>query len=161
MVQSNSRQSEQMCLEAIIAPEMRQFHCKHGGDWLYELSQQKQQECLKLCLSLPIALEIKFKGKNYGFIHADINVNDWQHFKESIQLNDYFTNQDSSIVQSALWGKSRISYGQKSRFFQNVDGIDEIYLGHTVVEHILQIHNCFFVDTGAVFGNKLTIKELL
>ena len=152
---------EQMCLEAVLAPEMQQFHCKHGGDWLYELSQQKQQECLKLCLSLPIVLEINFKGKKYGFIHADINVNDWHHFKEFIQLNDYFTNQGSSIVQSALWGRSRILYGNKSPLFRTVAGIDEIYLGHTVVEHTLQIQNCFYVDTGVVFGKKLTVKELL
>lgn len=152
---------EQMCLEAKLVPEMVNFHCKHGGDWLYKLPNKKQQECLTLCLNLPILLEVNFKGKKYGFVHADIHLNDWQEFKKSIQKNDYFTNQNTSTLQSALWGRSRISHGQKNTKYQYVVGIDEIYLGHTVVQHPLQFHNCFYIDTGVVFGNKLILKELL
>lgn len=149
---------EQMCLEAKLAPEMINFHCKHGGEWLYKISSEKQQECLNLCLNLPIILEVNFKGKKYGFVHADIHLNDWQEFKKSIQRNDYFTNQNTSTIQSALWGKCRISHDKK---YQAVVGVDEIYLGHTVVPRPTQIQNCFYIDTGIVFGNKLTLKELL
>ncbi|MDC5675742.1 metallophosphoesterase, partial [Acinetobacter baumannii] len=63
---------EQMCLEASIAPEMKEFHCKHGGEWLYELSMEKYEEVQAICLNLPIVLEIVFEGKKYGFVHADI-----------------------------------------------------------------------------------------
>lgn len=151
---------EQMCLEATLAPEMQKIHCKHGGEWLYEVSNKKQQECLKLCLNLPIILEINFKGKLYGFVHADINLNDWQMFKKSIQLNDYFIEKSTSTLQSALSGRGRISHGQKSNKYKVVVGVDEIYLGHTVVQQPTQIQNCFYIDTGIVFWNKLTIKDL-
>lgn len=151
---------EQMCLEAVLAPEMREFHLKHGGEWLYKLSIKEQQECLNLCLNLPIVLEVNFNDKKIGFVHADINLNSWQNFKDSIQRNDYFTSKNSSILQSALWGRSRIMHKKKSRYIKNIVGIDEVYLGHTVIEQPVQIQNCFYVDTGIVFGKKLTLKEL-
>ncbi|WP_034697372.1 metallophosphoesterase [Acinetobacter bohemicus] len=151
---------EQMCLEAQLAPEMVDFHCKHGGEWLYQLPIEKKLECLTLCVNLPIVLEVVFKGKIYGFVHADIHLNNWQEFKKSILQNDYFTLENSSALQMALWGTGRISYGLKSQLLKTVTDIDEIYLGHTVVSVPQQYHNCFFVDTGAVFGKRLTIKEL-
>lgn len=151
---------EQMCLEAHIAPEMVNFHCKHGGEWLYQLPIEKKFECLNLCVNLPIILEVNFKGKKFGFVHADIPLNDWDEFKKLIQSNDYFTKQNTSTLQSALWGRGRISCGQESKKYQTVVGIDEIYFGHTFVEKPLQIQNCFFIDTGIVFGNVLTLKKI-
>lgn len=152
---------EQMCLEAQLAPEIVDLHCKYGGEWLYQLPHHKQQECLTLCVNLPIVLEVVFKEKVYGFVHADIHLNNWQEFKKSILQNDYFTSADSSAIYQALWGGSRISYGLKSQIFKTVTGVDGVYLGHTVVEEPLKIHNCYFVDTGIVFGKRLTIKELV
>lgn len=152
---------EQMCLEAKLATEMISFHCKYGGEWLYKLTAEKQLECLDICLTLPIILEVSFKCKKYGFVHADIPFNGWKDFKKSIHRKDYFTNQHTSTLQSALWGRGRISHGPKSKKYQYVVGIDKIYLGHTVVQQPVQLHNCFYIDTGASVGNFLTIKEII
>jgi len=152
---------EQMCLEAQLAPEMVDFHCKHGGEWLYQLPLEKQQECLTLCVNLPIVLEVVFKGKIYGFVHADIDLNNWKEFKKSIYHNDYFTSENTSTIHKALWGTGRISYGLKNQIFKTITGVEEVYLGHTVVDELQQVNNCFFVDTGIVFGKRLTIKELV
>lgn len=151
---------EQMCLEADLAPEMRKNHCEYGGEWLYLLPADKQYDCLNLCLNLPIILEVYFKDKIYGFVHADINMNDWSMFKIAIQAIDYFTDQETSALHCALWGNSRISNGLNRKKYQSVVGVDEVYLGHTVVSKPTQIQNCFYIDTGIVFGNNLTIKEL-
>ena len=151
---------EQMCLEAELSHEMREFHIKHGGEWLYKLSLKEQKECLNLCLNLPIVLEVKFHDKKIGFVHADINLNNWRHFKEAIQRVDYFIDNSSSVLQSALWGRGRIMQKNKDRYIKKIIGIDEVYLGHTVVEQPVQIQNCFYIDTGVVFGKKLTVIEL-
>lgn len=151
---------EQMCLEATLATEMQAFHCRHGGEWLYVLPNKIQQECVQLCLDLPVVLEVNFKNKKFGFIHADININNWHDLKKKILIDDYFSDEYPSILQNVLWGRSRISHGSKNNKYQNVVGIDEIYLGHTVVKHPTRIQNCFYIDTGLVFGNSLTIKEL-
>ncbi|TCB75914.1 serine/threonine-protein phosphatase 2 [Acinetobacter sp. ANC 4177] len=152
---------EQMCLEAKLASEMISVHCQHGGEWLYKLPFAVQLDCLDLCLNLPIILEVNFKGKLYGFVHADIDFNDWQKFKKSILKNDYFTNYKSSTLQNALWGRSRITQSQNTRKYKSVYGIDEIYLGHTTVQEPIQLNNCFYIETGAFMGNNLTIKELI
>lgn len=150
---------EQMCLEASIAHEMKSFHCKHGGGWLYELSMEKYEEVLAICLNLPIVLEIVFEDKKYGFVHADIKLNDWTEFKKSILKNDYFLESNSSTLQSALWGRSRISAKYPYKY-QEIVGIDKVYLGHTVVDIPVQLNNCVYIDTGMVFGRKLTILEI-
>jgi len=147
---------EQMCLEALIAPEMKKLHYKYGGEWLYDLPDKKYKEVIATCLKLPIVLEVNFKGKKIGFIHADINFNNWDEFKNNLLKNDYYTNYDTSTLKNALWDANRI-FDKKA---QIVTGIDEIYLGHTVVETTVQIKNCFYIDTGIVFGRYLTIKEI-
>ncbi|HHP0304193.1 TPA: metallophosphoesterase, partial [Acinetobacter baumannii] len=44
--------------------------------------------------------------------------------------------------------------------YKTVVGVDKIYFGHTVVKEPIQHQNCFFIDTGAVFGGVLTILEI-
>lgn len=151
---------EQMCLEGALAPEMKSFHSRHGGQWLYDLNEVTYDEVLKLCLNLPIALEVDFNGKFYGFIHADIKVNDWNEFKQKLLDNDYFSNDTKSTLQSALWGRSRIRAAQNHEEMQFISGINQIYLGHTVVDKPTQVHNCLYLDTGIVFGGSLTLIEL-
>ncbi|KHN67952.1 hypothetical protein DH17_09465 [Acinetobacter oleivorans] len=150
---------EQMCLEASIAPEMRGFHCKHGGEWLYGLTMENYKEVLDVCLNLPIVLEVVFRGGKYGFVHADIKQNDWLDFKNDILKKDYFSESNSSTLQSALWGRSRI-LGKHPLKYQEIIGIHEVYLGHTVVDSPVYKDNCIYIDTGVVFGKQLTFLEI-
>jgi len=151
---------EQMCLEGAIATEMKNFHCRHGGQWLYDLNNTQYNEALKLCLSLPIALEINFKGKIFGFIHADIQINEWSEFKQKLLESNYFSNNTQSTLQCALWGRSRIRAAQNNIKMEIISGIDQLYLGHTVVDEPTQVQNCFYIDTGVVFGGDLILHEI-
>jgi serine/threonine protein phosphatase 1 len=151
---------EQMCLEASFAVEMKDFHCKHGGKWLYDLPHNKYLEVLSICTNLPIILEVKFKDRIYGFVHADINSNNWEDFKRSLKNDNYFSKITDSSLQTALWGRGRIKSDGKNKKYKNIKGIDEIYLGHTVVKEKIQIDNCYYIDTGVVFGSYLTLLEL-
>lgn len=151
---------EQMCLEAKIAPEMQAFHCRHGGQWLYDLSIDLYKEVIEQCLKMPIVLEVRFKGKKYGFVHADIGVNNWSEFKQGLIINDYFSNNGQSTLHNALWGRGRIKHTFKTEKYKEISGISKVYFGHTVVNEPIQIHNCIFIDTGKVFGGKLTMIEI-
>ena len=42
----------------------------------------------------------------------------------------------------------------------NAKGIDYVFLGHTVVEQIAVLGNVHYIDTGAVFGGKLSLINL-
>lgn len=152
---------EQLCIEATLDPEMKRVHIDHGGEWLYQLPLEQQQRIVEQCLNLPIILEINHRNKKYGFVHADIHLNDWEAFKQQILHDDYFTAGTRSAIQIALWQHGRIRHGLFDDRYAHVSGIDEIYLGHTVLKAPYQHMNCFFIDTGAGFpGGKLTIKEL-
>lgn len=151
---------EQMCIEATIDVEMKDMHAHHGGAWLYELPIHQQQIIVEKCRSLPIILEIHYNQKIYGFVHADIHINDWEKFKQEILKDNYFIEGEQSAIQVALWHRGRVRLSQYDPTYKKVTGIDAIYFGHTVVKKPVQHQNCFFIDTGAVFGGSLTILEI-
>ncbi len=72
---------EQFCIDSTLEPEMQSIHCKHGGEWLYRLDMTTRESVIQRCKQLPIILEISHSGKRYGFVHADIHLNDWTKFK--------------------------------------------------------------------------------
>lgn len=155
---------EQFCIEGVSDSDMEYRHYHNGGEWLYDLSPETQQQVADLCQSLPVALEINYRQKKFGFIHADIALNDWELFKHEILLNgyvDYFSEAEPTAMTTALWCRGRVRQIKNgSTHYKTVVGVDEIYLGHTVIKVPQQFQNCFFIDTGAVFGGVMTIKEL-
>ncbi|MFX7825162.1 serine/threonine-protein phosphatase 2, partial [Acinetobacter baumannii] len=54
----------------------------------------------------------------------------------------------------------RVRFSKYHPGYRTVTGVDEIYFGHTVVKEPVQHQNCFFIDTGAVFGGALTVLEI-
>ena len=151
---------EQMCIEATIDTEMKDMHSYHGGAWLYELPIHQQQTIVEQCRNLPIILEIQHNQKIYGFVHADIHINDWEEFKREVLKNNYFIKGEQSAMQIALWHRGRVRFNKSNPAYKMVTGVDEIYFGHTVVKEPIQHENCFFIDTGAVFGGSLTVLEI-
>lgn len=141
---------EEMCLLSHVEPSMANLHAQHGGKWFYQLSIEQQKQIIERLQRVPLLLEVHYQNKKYGFVHADIDVNDWEKFKVAIQ---------SKSRESALWGRGRI---KNRRFlkYSTVSGIDQIFLGHTVVDCVTRKDNCYYLDTGACFGGELTIVEI-
>ena len=150
---------EQTCIEAAFNPRMKQLHTEHGGEWLYQLPENQQQAIVSQCQDLPVVLEIQYRNKTYGFVHADIHVNDWNQFKQDILKDDYFTSGSRSAMQIALWSRGRVRKALFNDHYQTVTGVDEIYLGHTIVKKPYQHENCFFIDTGAVLVVRSPLKN--
>ncbi|RYL29457.1 metallophosphoesterase [Acinetobacter piscicola] len=142
---------EEMCLHSAIDPIMARLHAQHGGEWFYALSETDRNQVVELCQKMPIILEVEYLGQKYDFVHGDIEQNDWNAFKATIH-----TEKQREI---ALWGRSRIRNSVKKNF-QNIQGIDTVFLGHTVVDLVTKRHNCYFIDTGAVFGMHLTVLQI-
>jgi serine/threonine protein phosphatase 1 len=66
----------------------------------------------------------------------------WQDFVDAIE------NDDGKAIQTALWGRSRVSHDVDS----GVSGIDRIFFGHTPqADGARRLGNCYYIDTGAVF----------
>ncbi|AXX46088.1 hypothetical protein Aba10324_14715 [Acinetobacter baumannii] len=102
--------------------------------------------------------ELKTFSKKIGFVHADIDCNDWELFKKDVEQGNYQISGLQSCYQKALWGRDRIrNYCEDHETVRN---IDEVYLGHTIVKAPIQLDNCFYIDIGSFWSKDLFIKKL-
>ncbi|KAF1014404.1 MAG: Serine/threonine-protein phosphatase 1 [Acinetobacter bereziniae] len=141
---------EEMCILSHVDPMMKNLHAQHGGEWFYALSFEQQKQIIQKLETLPVLLEVLHQNKKYGFVHADIDVNDWDVFKVSTRAKSR---------ELALWGRGRIKNKRFMRY-STVQGVEQVFLGHTVVDFVTKKHNCYFLDTGACFGSELTVVEI-
>ena len=103
-------------------------------------------------------IEVELKNKKVGIVHADIDIHDWNAFKEDLVKGDYKISGITSAYTNALWGRGRIrNYSDK---YDIVENIDEIYIGHTIVKEQTQIDNCHYIDVGSYFTKKLCIVKV-
>lgn len=104
-------------------------------------------------------IELKTFSKKIGFVHADIDCNDWELFKKDVEQGNYQISGLQSSYQKALWGRDRIrNYCEDHETVRN---IDEVYLGHTIVKTPIQLDNCFYLDIGSFWSKNLFIKKLV
>ena len=150
---------EQFCIEGFLDHNIARQHAmsNNGGAWFYRAGIHHQARIVKLFSRLPIALEISFKGKKYGFVHAHVEQNDWDEFK---QILDSSADSWRSPVDMALWSRDRVYAHSSETQYQEIKNVDEVYLGHTVLPKPMRKHNCIFIDTGAFHSTLLTVIEL-
>lgn len=126
----------------------------NGGQWFYEQPEQIQECIARRFNPSPVLLEVKYKGKKFGFVHANSCVEDWELLKEMVSNNDAFKGRD--VIDDCLWGRD-IVYKNNV----NIAQVDNVFFGHTPLKDIKQSGNCTFLDTGACFdGGKLSIVNL-
>lgn len=156
---------EDFCYKGMMDDHIKFYHRMHnnGGEWFYELPEQVMEAVGKRLDQLPILLEVKYKGKKFGFVHADLPVEDWELLKAMIEENDYLG--DRTVEDYCLWSRGIIdnylNYGKTVDITQ----VDNVFLGHTVLKEVTQVGNCTFLDTGGVFqkfdnGYKLSVVKL-
>ena len=136
-------------------------HIQNGGEWFYDLDYQVQREIIKKLKTLPIALEINYKGKNFGFVHGHIEQNDWDEFKDELNNFDkaqHIIDQKRFPTELAMWGRDRLDEDKKQ--YTHVSGIDAVIMGHTVTQKPCKRDNCYWIDTGAVHWGTMTILDL-
>lgn len=149
---------EEMCIKGQYDSKIRDIHVHNGGEWFYALPRQKQLEISKKFMGLPLVIEIELESKKIGIVHADIDIHDWNVFKQDVSKGDYKIPNIVSAYSNALWGRGRIR--NHSNQYDIVENIDEIYLGHTIVKEHTQIDNCHYIDVGSSFTKKLCIIKV-
>ena len=149
---------EQMCIDGMLNHKIRNIHKdeRNGGEWFYKLSKSDQLKIIEQLKELPLYLEIEHKGELIGFVHANVEQNDWLEFKKSFNKQDI---DDVLLAMNlALWSRNR--FNDQTGIYRKVKNIDRIYLGHTIVDYPVIKHNCHFIDTGAYRTGNLTIIEV-
>ncbi|MFS2225552.1 metallophosphoesterase [Pantoea sp. B65] len=139
---------EAMALLAITAGE-RDLWEMNGGDWFYRLSGARlaaARHTLKLCRELPLILHLTLEERIVVVAHADYPA---EHYAWGQEVNQ----------QQVVWSRERISRLQRGAGAA-ISGADDFYFGHTPLQNPLHAFNQHFIDTGAVFGNRLTLVQL-
>lgn len=149
---------EEMCIKGRDDVWIQDMHARNGGEWFYLLSTEKQDELSEILSKLPLVIEIQLEDKNIGILHADIDIHDWNQFKTNIAKGERKIPGLTSAYTNALWGRGRIRHHSKR--YGTVKNIDEIYLGHTIVQRHTQIDNCHYIDIGSSYTQKLCIVKI-
>ena len=121
--------------------ERRNFK-SNGGGWYFELTAAVRMEVVELMDSLPLCIEVPYKDKLIGVLHADAIAKSWNEYRD-----------DDVRVESIIWGRQRIIKEYK----EPVADVDVVVVGHTPVDHPIALGNVIYIDTGAVYDGILTI----
>ena len=136
----------------------------NGGEWFYKLPDDLMEAVGRQLNQLPVMLEVKYKGKKFGFVHADLPVQDWELAKEMLINNDSIDGR--SFEDYLLWSRGIIDDYKNTGKTVEIALVDNVFFGHTVLKEVTQVGNCTFLDTGGVFKGQglpydLSIVKLL
>lgn len=151
---------EDFCIQGVSNDHVAFYHkmTNNGGEWFYKQPEDIQVAIVDVFKQLPFMLEVNYCGKKFGFVHADLPVEDWELAKEMLTNNDIIDGRDFS--DHLIWSR-----GIVNRDYVEIAQVDNVFFGHTVLPKITQIGNCTFLDTGGVFkkydnGYNLSIVSL-
>ena len=156
---------EDFCYKGMMDDHIKFYHkmTNNGGSWFYELPDDLMEAIGRRLNQLPILLEVKYRGKKFGFVHADVPAEDWELLKEMLEQGDKIG--DRTVEDYCLWSRGIIQKYEDYGYEPIIALVDNVFLGHTVLPEVTQVGNCTFLDTGGVFkkydnGYKLSIVKL-
>ena len=156
---------EDFCYKGMMDDHIKFYHrmSNNGGEWFYELPDQVMEAVGRRLNQLPVLLEVNYKGKKFGFVHADLPVQDWELAKEMLINGDSIN--DRSFEEYLLWSRGIIDDYENTGKTVDIAQVDNVFLGHTVLPKVTQVGNCTFLDTGGCFkkngnGYDLSIVKL-
>lgn len=156
---------EDFCYKGMMDAAVKFYHrmSNNGGEWFYNLPEDLMYHVGNRLNQLPVMLEVKYKGRKFGFVHADLPVQDWELAKEMLLNGDNIDGR--TFEDHLLWSRGIITDYENSGKIVNIAQVDNVFFGHTVLPHITQVGNCTFLDTGGCFkrngnGYDLSIVKL-
>lgn len=147
---------EDFCVKGFSDYKYEFYHKmpNNGGAWFYEQIDETRAAIVELFKSLPYMIELNFKGKKYGFVHADLPYEDWELVKACVENDDMVG--DRRVRDWVIWARELVN-----REYVEIAQIDQVFIGHTSLPKPLDVGNVKFIDTGSVFtGGELAIIKL-
>ena len=139
---------EQMAIDAVHGRHIERW-LGNGGGWFYKLSandEARARQLLRQAESLPHILELHCGQRLTVIAHADYPL-DHYHFNQPV---------DSEQV---LWQRRRIDDAVSGESCP-ITGAERFFFGHTPLAEVAHYANQHYIDTGAVFGGKLTMLQI-
>ncbi|AUR86536.1 calcineurin-like phosphoesterase [Vibrio phage 1.086.O._10N.222.51.F8] len=144
---------EDLMINSIINKSDNHLGCwlQNGGQWYFDLNQEDRMyanDLVKLAADLPLIIEINQNAHKTVICHADY------------PLDEYTGELELDYAFDVIWSRDRINKIQKHQVSDPIKGADLFVFGHTPLRRPLQLDNCMWIDTGAVFGKELSIIEI-
>lgn len=153
---------EQMAIDVYNNSWPIDNYISNGGRWFTKLSPERQELFAQIFETLPVAIEINNQIGKVGIVHADCPCKSWWQFIDDLQtveendLNDIGLISEMNVVQKAVWSRTRFQRHDDSI----IESVERVYVGHTPIKEWMILGNVYFIDTGCVFGGKLTLLEI-
>jgi len=142
---------EQMALDYLVGDLDSDDYQKYGGAWFLELSFQEQRKIAAQFDALPVVLEVTTSSGLVGIVHADCPFASWAELIAELNGDDALL-----VADTCLYSRERITANDES----GVAGLAKMFVGHTPVQRSILLGNVHYIDTGAVFGNRLTVTQI-
>lgn len=127
----------------------------NGGGWFLSMNSARQQVFAEAFDSLPYLIEVETANGLIGIVHAEINGDSWRDFAAALDEADS-NNKRKRLHEIALWARTRITSGDDGR----ISDLHCLYVGHTPIQRPATLGNVCYIDTGCVFGGRLTVAAL-
>ncbi|WP_411853290.1 metallophosphoesterase [Yersinia enterocolitica] len=139
---------EQMAIDVLAGDEADTW-IANGGRWFFLLegnNRYQVEQLIKQAKQLPLVIEVTTDNGTYVIAHADYPSDEYVYGK--------FV--DKHLV---LWNRKRLNAAMKGES-DEISGADKFIFGHTPLVKPSLFKNQLYIDTGAVFGNTLTLIQI-
>jgi serine/threonine protein phosphatase 1 len=153
----------------------------NGADWLLDRADEREWvgAIARYMGALPYLIEIETEHGLVGIVHADSPVSDWNRLVADIEKE----RGDGKMRRKAIWSRTRWKTWQpqpatsrntlrglldmakhsvraQTHAVGRIDNVTAVIVGHTPVGAVTAKDNVINIDTGAVYGGKLTLLDL-
>jgi len=135
---------EEALLEAIKTDTLKRY-AREYDDWVKKIARKDLKMWGKFLSKTPVSMTVKGKGYDFGLCHAEPDGNVWH------KTRDRKKSRLTMLMGRRVWRKKPKT---------NVKGVDFTIHGHTPMEKPRWVGNRFFIDTGAWYSEKLTLKAV-
>ena len=142
---------EQMALDYLSGDLDADDYWSYGGAWFIELSRPDQNRIAAQLAALPVVLEIETSSGLIGLVHGDCPFASWHDLVTSLDGDDALL-----LAEICMSSRDRII----ERDATGVRDVAKVFVGHTPVVAPFSLGNVHYVDTGAVYGHKLTVSQI-
>lgn len=140
---------EQMMIDGLSAHGNVNHWLVNGGGWFFNLDYDKERLAKALvhkAAELPVIIELETGDKTVVICHADYPHSEYV-FDKPVD------------VDLVIWNRERVSDAQDG-IVQEITGAHLFIFGHTPARQPLKYANQMYIDTGAVFGGRLTLLQV-
>lgn len=124
-------------------------HLFNGGEFFYKWAKEHQKVLVETLEEFPLCIEIETDKGLVGVVHAEVPEHNWNIFREA-NPNDWV------VENRATWARN-IIYDNREVW---VEGVDRVFVGHSVVDKLTVLGNYHFIDTGSCFTGDLTLVQI-